>query len=62
MGKIKSKAVRKAAKRMNKEGIKFSGDFNKNKKMLDGLGASKKVRNQLAGLLTKENRSQLIIL
>lgn len=57
MGKIKSKTVRKAAKTLNKEGIKFSNDFGKNKKILDGLGASKKVRNQLAGLLTKENRS-----
>ncbi len=58
MGKIKSKSVRKAAKRLNTEGVKFSGDFSKNKKALDGLGASKKVRNQLAGLLTKENRSK----
>jgi len=56
MGKIKSKSVRKAAKTLNLEGIKFSRDFNKNKKLLAGIDVSKKVRNQLAGLLTKESK------
>jgi ribosomal protein S17E len=52
MGKIKSKQIRKTARIIN-EKLGIEGDFNKNKKTLNGLTPSKKVRNQIAGLLAK---------
>jgi ribosomal protein S17E len=52
MGKIKSKQIRKTACIIN-EKLGIEGDFNKNKKTLKGLTPSKKVRNQIAGLLAK---------
>jgi ribosomal protein S17E len=55
MGKIKSKSVRNAAKILFKEGIAFSPSFGQNKKILEGFSAGKKIRNQLAGLMTKKS-------
>lgn len=59
MGKIKSKSIRKAAKTLSSEGVKFSGDFEKNKKILKGLVMSKKLRNQLAGLTAKTKKREI---
>jgi len=59
MGKIKSKSIRKAAKVLSKEGVEFSGDFEKNKKILVGLVMSKKLRNQLAGLTAKIRKREI---
>lgn len=59
MGKIKSKSVRRAVKIMTKEGVPFSHDFEKNKKVLVGLVAGKKVRNQIAGLLARTKKVEL---
>ena len=56
MGKIKSKSVRKAAKNLTKEGVLFTGNFDDNKKILVGVTTSKKIRNQIAGLLAKINK------
>ncbi len=53
MGKIKSRAVRKSARILVNEGVQFSKDFEKNKKVLKGLTISKKLRNQMAGLIAK---------
>lgn len=53
MGKIKSRLVRRSAKRLINEDIKFDKNFNKNKQILKGLMPSKKLRNQMAGLLTR---------
>jgi len=61
MGKIKSKSIRKAAKTLSNGGVKFSGDFEKNKKILKGLVMSKKLRNQLAGLTAKQGKAKLAI-
>jgi ribosomal protein S17E len=61
MGKIKSKSIRKAARILTKEGVNFSGDFEKNKKILKGLVMSKKLRNQLAGLTAKQGKAKLAI-
>ena len=58
MGKIKSKSIRKAAKILSKEGVKFSEDFKKNKRILVGLVMSKKLRNQLAGLTAKAKKRE----
>jgi len=59
MGKIKSKPIRKAAKILRSEGVKFSNDFEKNKKILKGLVMSKKLRNQLAGLTAKAKKREI---
>jgi ribosomal protein S17E len=56
MGKIKSKQIRKTANILVKEEIGLSKDFNKNKKVLTGLTSSKKVRNQIAGLVSRMKR------
>ncbi len=58
MGKIKSKAIRRASKSLVNEGVKFSEDFEKDKKILEGLVMSKKLRNQMAGLLAKTKKNE----
>ena len=52
MGKIKSKMIKRSAERFLKEGVKFSEDFEKNKKILGNTMPSKKIRNQMAGYLS----------
>jgi ribosomal protein S17E len=59
MGKTKSKSLRKVAKTVNNEGVPFNSSFEKNKKILDGLQLSKKLRNQMAGLMTRTKKQQL---
>ncbi len=59
MGKIKSKAIRRASRNLMNEGVKFSEDFEKDKKILNGLEMSKKLRNQLAGLMSKAKKSEI---
>ncbi len=59
MGKIKSKSIRKAAKVLSNEGVDFSNDFGNNKKILEGLVMSKKLRNQLAGLTAKSKKREI---
>ena len=53
MGKIKSKQVRRYSQEMIKEGVEFSEDFEKNKKILGKEMPSKKMRNQMAGFLSR---------
>ncbi|MDD5012218.1 MAG: hypothetical protein PHQ66_01050 [Candidatus Nanoarchaeia archaeon] len=53
MGKIKSRLIRRSAKKVMSEGIKFDKDFGKNKQILKGIMPSKKLRNQMAGLLAR---------
>jgi len=59
MGKIKSKSIRRAAKVLNNDGVKFTDSFEKNKKILVGLSMSKKLRNQLAGLTAKTKKAEI---
>jgi len=59
MGKTKSKSIRKAAKTLHTEGVKFNDSFEKNKRILEGLVLSKKLRNQMAGLLTRTKKQQV---
>lgn len=54
MGKIKSKLVRRTATALLKRGVNFTASFEENKKVLGSdTMPSKKIRNQLAGLLAK---------
>jgi ribosomal protein S17E len=59
MGKTKSKSLRKTAKTLNVEGVKFNQNFEKNKRILEGLNLSKKLRNQLAGLFTRTKKQEI---
>ncbi len=57
MGRIKSIAVKNLAKDIIEEhGDRFSTDFEKNKKIVDEIRSidSKKIRNVVAGYITKE--------
>ena len=53
MGKIKSKMMRKTSINLIKEGLDFNKDFEKNKKILGSTMPSKRMRNKIAGLLTR---------
>jgi small subunit ribosomal protein S17e len=57
MGRIKTIQIKTLGDRLIEEhGDKFTADYEKNKKVLDGLQdiKSKKIRNTLAGYITKE--------
>ena len=58
MGKIKSKLIRRTADTLLKKDIGFTESFEKNKKILAGEMPSKKIRNQVAGLLTKIKKQE----
>lgn len=58
MGKTKSKQIRRAVKMLVKKGVKPKDSFTKNKKTLEGLETSKKIRNQIAGLLTRTKKQE----
>ncbi len=53
MGKIKSKLIRRSANILIRKGIKFDEDFKENKKILGDTMPSKKLKNQMAGFLSK---------
>ena len=57
MGKIKTGLIKRTSQRLLKEeGLEFSEDFEKNKKMLGKEMPSKKVRNQIAGYIARLKR------
>lgn len=58
MGKIKSKLIKRSAKELMKKGVKFTGDFERNKRILGNTMPSKKIRNQIAGYLSRLNRKE----
>ena len=53
MGKSKSKLIRRSANTLVEKGISFTEKFEENKKILGTFLPSKKIRNQIAGLLAK---------
>ncbi len=53
MGKIKTKLIKRTAQELIKKGIKFSESFEGNKKILGDTIPSKKIRNQVAGFITR---------
>ena len=58
MGKIKSKLVKRSANTLLKKGIEFTEDFEKNKKILKNTMPSKKLRNQMAGFLSRTKKQE----
>ena len=59
MGKIKSKLVKRTANELIKKGIKFNENFEDNKKILGKTMPSKKIRNQMAGFLAREEKKKI---
>tara|TARA_Y100000310_G_C20130167_1_gene555506 strand:- start:283 stop:462 length:180 start_codon:yes stop_codon:yes gene_type:complete len=57
MGRIKSKLVKRTGASLLKEDNKFSSDFRENKDLLKNLGTSKKIKNKIAGYLTRIKKS-----
>ncbi len=58
MGKIKSKLVKRSSENLLKEGIEFTENFEGNKKILKDTMPSKKIRNQMAGFLTRLKKQE----
>ena len=58
MGKIKSKMMRRTADTLLKEGVPFEKDFEKNKKVLGNTMPSKKLRNRIAGLISRMKKQE----
>lgn len=59
MGKIKSKLIRRTADSLLKKNLEFNKNFENNKKILGDTMPSKKLRNQLAGLLARIKKQEL---
>jgi ribosomal protein S17E len=58
MGKIKTRLIKRTANSLLKESIGFNDDFEKNKKILGSEMPGKKVRNQIAGYITRLKRRE----
>ena len=58
MGKIKSKLIKRSAETLVEEGIEFTEDFERNKKILGDTMPSKKIRNQMAGFLARMKKQE----
>ena len=61
MGRIKTRLIKRTVKSLlSNENNKFSKDFDKNKKMVTGLleVQSKKLRNVIAGYVTKQIKAR----
>ena len=58
MGRIKSKLVKRTSRNLLKEKNKFSDKFEENKKILTKLTPSKKIRNQIAGYITRIKKTK----
>ena len=53
MGKIKTRLIKRTTRGINKKDIPFSEDFEVNKKILGKEMPSKKVKNQIAGYISR---------
>lgn len=58
MGKTKSKLIRRTSKELLEKNIEFKDNFEKNKKILGRNMPSKRVRNQMAGFLTRTKKQE----
>lgn len=58
MGKIKSKMMRRTADSLLKEDLEFTKDFEETKKILGKTMPSKKLRNRIAGLISRMKKQE----
>ncbi len=61
MGRIKSKLVKRTANQLLAEENSFNDEFNNNKKVLGSSMPSKKIRNQIAGHITRIKKRKPVI-
>jgi len=61
MGRIKSKLVKRTSHRLLKEENKFTNKFDENKNLVKDLTPSKKIRNQIAGYITRVKRKKQLV-
>ncbi len=60
MGKIKSRLTKRTTNTLIERGIEFTDTFDDNKKILGSTMPSKKLRNQIAGYITRVIRMKNI--
>ncbi|MEK6872731.1 MAG: 30S ribosomal protein S17e [Nanoarchaeota archaeon] len=58
MGRIKSKLIKRTGKSLLGEVNNFTDNFKENNEILRGLFPSKKIRNQIAGYITRKLKSK----
>jgi len=58
MGKIKSKLIKRSAEELVKRGVIFTESFENNKRILGRTMPSKKIRNQIAGYLSRLKKQE----
>ncbi len=58
MGRIKSKLVKRTSHSLLNEENKFNENFEDNKRLIKGLGNSKKIRNKIAGYIARINKNK----
>jgi len=58
MGKIKSKQVKRASHDLMENGVEFEENFERNKRILGKEMPSKKMRNKMAGYLTRHMKQK----
>lgn len=58
MGRIKSTLIKRTARNLLKEENVFSDDFEKNKKLLGNTMPSKRLRNKIAGQITRLKKQE----
>ena len=57
MGRVKNSLIKRTARSLSKEENNFSEDFNNNKLLLGNTMPSKRLRNGVAGYITRLNRN-----
>jgi ribosomal protein S17E len=59
MGRIKSALIKRTARSLLKEQNKFEVGFEKNKSLLNRSMPSKRLRNRIAGYITRIKRNEI---
>ena len=59
MGRIKSKLIKRTGRSLLAEPNSFNSQFEDNKQIIKGLTPSKKMRNQIAGYITRLKKRPL---
>jgi len=59
MGRIKSTLIKRTSRELLKHENVFSEEFDRNKKVLGNLLPSKRIRNKIAGYISRLKRKQM---
>ncbi len=61
MGRVKTRMIKRTSRELLKKHDSFTSDFEYNKKVLKNALPSKKVRNQIAGYISRIKKTNLEI-